>query len=86
VQACSGMSGIATYHRLFQLATNSTIFQPSLYHMVSYKHDRDTEKSNRNRAALPDFHPSSGDHTTCTFPGVKRPERIADHKLDTQLS
>jgi hypothetical protein len=55
----------------FQMATNSRIFQPSLYHMVSYKPDRDTEKTNRNRAALPDFHPSSGDHTTCTFSGGK---------------
>jgi hypothetical protein len=62
----------------FQLATNSRIFQPSLYHIVSYKHDRDTEQSNRNRASLPGFHSSSEDHTTCIFPGVKRPERRAD--------
>jgi hypothetical protein len=53
----------------FQLVTNSRIFQPSLYHIVSYKHDRDTEKSDRNRAALPDFHPSSGDHKRAFFPG-----------------
>jgi hypothetical protein len=68
---CQMLCSLLLITVFFQLATNSRIFQPSLYHTVSYKHDRDTEISNRNRAALPDFHPSSGDNTTCTFSGGK---------------
>jgi hypothetical protein len=78
---------IAAYHCLF-FNRRPTVwtFQLSLYHIVSHKPARDTEQSNRNRASLPDFHTSSGDNTTCIFPGAKRPESRVDHKLDTQLS
>jgi hypothetical protein len=70
----------------FQLATNSRIFQHSLYHMVSYKHERDTEKSNRNHALCQTSTRALETTQRALFSGVKRSEHIADHKLDTQLS
>jgi hypothetical protein len=53
----------------FQLATNSRIFQHSLDHIASHNNARDTVQGDINRAALPNFQTSSGDHTTWTFPG-----------------
>jgi hypothetical protein len=70
----------------FQMATNGRIFQPTLYHAVSHKRARDTEQSNRNRAALPDFERALETTQHTFFQEVKRPYRRDDHKLDTELS
>jgi hypothetical protein len=56
VGRCSGMPDAVCLLLLitvfFHLATNSRIFQPSLYQIVSHKHARDTEQSSFARLPL----------------------------------